>query len=295
MRGVVSAGMVTGLEQLGLTQTFDVVYGTSAGALNGAYFLAGQAAYGTTIYYENINNAHFIDFRRALSGKPPVSLEYLFDTILPSVKKLDWEKVIHSPIPLKVVASCVKERCAKVFDNFESRDDLFQALKGSARMPAITGPPVEFRGDMLLDGSVYESIPTVSAAKECTHILALRTRPANSLVSPGMTERLIVGPWIRKYNPAMVGDILEQKLRYRKQLDELSSRTLSDESKPYICEVTVPSGTKEVSRMEKRREFLVLGAISGVKAILRLFSEETTTVLETIRAFDRNGHPPAIS
>src|SRR5437762_13550 len=56
MRGVVSAGMVTALEYLQLLNVFDSVYGSSAGAFNGAFFVANQAAYGTTIYYENINN-----------------------------------------------------------------------------------------------------------------------------------------------------------------------------------------------------------------------------------------------
>ena len=38
MRGVVTAGMVTGLERLGLRDSFDVVYGSSSGASNGARF-----------------------------------------------------------------------------------------------------------------------------------------------------------------------------------------------------------------------------------------------------------------
>ena len=35
MRGVVSGGMVTGLEALGLRDAFDAVYGSSAGAFGG--------------------------------------------------------------------------------------------------------------------------------------------------------------------------------------------------------------------------------------------------------------------
>jgi len=79
MRGVVSGGMVVALEQLGLLECFDAIYGSSAGAMNGAYFLAGQAALGTTIYYDNINNRHFIDFARALRGRPVVDLDFLVD------------------------------------------------------------------------------------------------------------------------------------------------------------------------------------------------------------------------
>src|SRR5262245_41451751 len=65
MRGVVSAGMVWALEDLGLTGAFDAIYGSSAGSINAAYFLGGQAGLGTRIYYEDINNARFIDLRRA--------------------------------------------------------------------------------------------------------------------------------------------------------------------------------------------------------------------------------------
>ena len=43
MRGVVSAGMTSAIEQLGLRDTFDEVHGSSAGAFNGAFLLAGQA------------------------------------------------------------------------------------------------------------------------------------------------------------------------------------------------------------------------------------------------------------
>src|SRR5947209_1851988 len=64
MRGVVSAGMVAALEQLDLLHSFDVVYGASAGAVSAAYFVAGQARYGTTIFYDDINNRRFIDLRR---------------------------------------------------------------------------------------------------------------------------------------------------------------------------------------------------------------------------------------
>ena len=42
MRGCVSAGMVAAVSTLGLMDTFDAVYGSSAGSLVGAYAIAGQ-------------------------------------------------------------------------------------------------------------------------------------------------------------------------------------------------------------------------------------------------------------
>jgi predicted acylesterase/phospholipase RssA len=49
MRGVVSAGMLVALEQLGTLDCFDSIWGASAGALNGAYFLTGQMQWASPI------------------------------------------------------------------------------------------------------------------------------------------------------------------------------------------------------------------------------------------------------
>src|SRR5215216_627721 len=64
MRGLVTSAMGTAIERLNLLNSFDIVYGTSAGAFNGAYLVAGQANYGGTIYYQDINNKRFIDINR---------------------------------------------------------------------------------------------------------------------------------------------------------------------------------------------------------------------------------------
>lgn len=53
MRGCVSAGMVCAIHFLGLSDTIDVVYGSSAGAVIAAYFVSGQLPYfGPEVYYD---------------------------------------------------------------------------------------------------------------------------------------------------------------------------------------------------------------------------------------------------
>lgn len=54
MRGCVSAGAVAAINFLGLNDAVDVVYGSSAGAMIGAYFVSRQYA-GLSIYSGNIN------------------------------------------------------------------------------------------------------------------------------------------------------------------------------------------------------------------------------------------------
>jgi hypothetical protein len=55
MRGCVSAGMASALYHLNLTDTFDVIYGSSAGSIVGSYFLTRQLPWfgpeGTSVTY----------------------------------------------------------------------------------------------------------------------------------------------------------------------------------------------------------------------------------------------------
>lgn len=58
MRGCVAAGMVTAIWHLGLQDSIDTVYGSSAGSLVGAYFITGQLPYfGTEVYYDVLTTA----------------------------------------------------------------------------------------------------------------------------------------------------------------------------------------------------------------------------------------------
>src|SRR5262249_44918899 len=60
MRGVILCAALMALEDLSMTDVFDEIYAASAGAVNAAYFLAGQAAYATSIYYQKINNTRIL-------------------------------------------------------------------------------------------------------------------------------------------------------------------------------------------------------------------------------------------
>ena len=96
MRGVISCAALMGLEELGITEAFDEVYGASAGAVNAAYFLAGQAAYATTLYYQKINNTRFL---RRFWHRKIVDIDDLFDSIIAGSRPLRTEKVLASRSP----------------------------------------------------------------------------------------------------------------------------------------------------------------------------------------------------
>jgi hypothetical protein len=105
MRGSVSAGMAAALEQLGLSDAFDVVYGSSAGALVGTYFVSGGGLAETHRFFLEVlceSGTTFLDTTRVLdfiSGAPfrgsaPVmSLDTISDIMCsdPGGAALDWQ------------------------------------------------------------------------------------------------------------------------------------------------------------------------------------------------------------
>lgn len=175
MRGCVSAGMVCALHHLGLRDAVDVVYGSSAGSIVGAYFITGQLPwFGPELYYDKLTTAgkDFIDTRRLSrvlgvgladprllkdvltrpnNGKPVLNLSFLLNDTMQRSKPLDWEKFSHrqSVQPLKVVASGLKSEAPVVMDmengHFESLEELGHCMRASCLLPGIAGPVMNMK------------------------------------------------------------------------------------------------------------------------------------------------------
>jgi predicted patatin/cPLA2 family phospholipase len=191
MRGAVAAGMVAALEELGLGDAFDTVYGTSSGAIAGAMFLARQSERGVSAYSEELVDGPFIDFRRVLRGKPIVSLDYLFNWVIPTAKAFDLDTCVSSATPFTIVATRVEEGTftPDYLTEFADPSDLLACLRGSCTVPLACGPPVPVRGNLYLDGALTESIPIRAAhaplpdGRGPTHTANSATPPTSSTAS----------------------------------------------------------------------------------------------------------------
>lgn len=287
MRGVVSAGMVSALEQLGLRDCFDEVYGSSAGSITGAYFIANQARFGTTIFYNEINNSHFIDLARVVSSKPIVSLSYLLDEVCRTKVPLSVPAVLESDIPLKIISASVERREAAVLGNFRDADELFTAMRASANIPYFAGSPVLFRGEHYLDASLYASIPFAQAMlNNPTDLVVLMTRPKGQKRSdPNWIDKLVVAPQLRRIDPQLASHYLSRAAEYQKELDYITQGS-QRESGPNILPIQTAVGTHKISPFEKSREKLVSAAISGFAAVYDALGRPHSRIAEIITVYD---------
>jgi predicted patatin/cPLA2 family phospholipase len=290
MRGIVSGGMLVALEHLRLTNVFDRIYGASAGAINAAYFIANQAAYGATAYYQDLTDRRFINFGHVFTDSPVVSLTYLIDDVMVKRKPLDWRAVVCSKIDLHVIATSLSsDEAIETVDLGPLRDEehLRRALHASARMPVLTGEPVEVNGHRCLDSSLYLGIPFVEAVKDgATHILVLLSRPAGVMRGVSLLERIFVARRLRRTYPRLARAMEERVTRYRDLVARLAVATTD----PTQSELEVPAYAVQVRSVsvrpfEQNPHKLIAGAIAGMVAIFRL-TGVNPQVLPVLQAFD---------
>ena len=271
MRGVVSGGMVTALEQLGLRGVFDLVVGSSAGALAGAYFLAGQAALGTSIYYEDLIGRHWINRRGVLRGRPLLRLEYLLDEVMAHRKPLDWDALLASGVALRPVVTRLPDYQPALLGTGGTREELCHALRASARIPLVAGDPDVVDRVEYIDGSFSEAIPIRTAQTlGATRFVVLLTRPEGCRRrDPGRLDRRALAPAMDWKLPGLGATYLRRAERYDRELALLEDCCRDTEAGPTALAIRPPAHAPEIRQLEQGRTALRTGAEIGEEAVLR--------------------------
>jgi predicted patatin/cPLA2 family phospholipase len=181
MRGAYAGGMAHAIDDAGLGGCFDVVYGSSAGAYIGGALLLGDGRGAAHIFFEDMACRAFIDPRRLGSRRPMVSLDHLLDHILAVSKPMPWDRLQDLAVPLRVVATDADDLTAHVLEP-RTAGQWKLALRATASIPLLAGPPVELHGRRWMDGSVAEPLPVLRALRDgATHVLALLNRTGAEL------------------------------------------------------------------------------------------------------------------
>jgi predicted patatin/cPLA2 family phospholipase len=190
MRGTVSAGMALALYERGLLAAFDAVYGSSAGAISGAWLLSsapeGLRGWADPDYARSLIRWSAPLHRRP-RRRPVVDVETLIEVLYQTEFPMDFASILASPIechPLATDAATGESTDLRPLINDAA--ELRLALRASASLPFLAGPPIELHGRRFYDAGVAESIPfRTPLAQGATHILVLRSRRP-----PDMTDGL---------------------------------------------------------------------------------------------------------
>jgi predicted acylesterase/phospholipase RssA len=177
MRGTVSAGMALALHELGLMNAFDAVYGASAGAITGAWLLSstpeGLRGWADPDYARTL-----IRWSALLRGRPVVDVRTLVEVVYQTQFPMDFASVLASPVEYHPLATdAVTGKSTDLRPLIATAAELRLALRASASLPFLAGPPVRLRDRRFYDAGVSESVPfRTPLAQGATHVLVLRSR-----------------------------------------------------------------------------------------------------------------------
>lgn len=286
MRGVVSAGMTAALEQLGLCDAFDEVHGASAGAFNAAFLLAGQAAYLTALYQHGFGDPRFVSALRALRGGPALDMDYVINDVWTRQRPLRFDAILSSAITLHCTATDADR--AEVVDlaDLRNEEEIRCALRASARLPWLAGPPVIFRGRRLLDATLAEAIPVTAALASATDVLILQTRPRgvhHAPLSRGVSR--LTDRYLQAINPSLVALRRTRSSRYDELSTRLAAQAADPVSRPSVCVIRPPSNAVLVGQLEHRTPVLQTAGSQGLRAAWMALEGEDPELLSTLRAY----------
>lgn len=247
MRGTYVAGMLRAMERAGLQPAFDEVYGASSGSFSAAAFLTGNAEDCAECFHKDLATDEFINMRRLGSRKPVVSLDHLI-TAIGSRRPMDWAALGRSPAPLRIVATDTADLTPHTLEGMQSDADWVQALRASASIPLLCGPPVPFGGRRWVDGSVGEPLAMLRALRGgATHVLVMLCRGADDMhpdADAGMSlwartlDRLVPG----------LGTVAQGSRRYGSELRIVTDAAHPDRGPGHLLAIA-PGRSAEVGSL----------------------------------------------
>ncbi len=280
MRGAVSSGMLLALEQLGLRNSFDVVVGTSAGAIAGAFFVTGQGTSGSVLYYTVLNSERFVNRRRLLREGSIMDLDYLIDEALDR-HGFSWNALVESDIPLHAtVTPADPENPKHLFEVGTDEAHARRVLAATACLPVIAGPSRFVDDNEYIDGGMTEAVPWVSALSfDATHVLVIRSRGFNKDAEPeplNRFERVTVPRMVRRMHGEHVADVVNlSAMRFWNTTESLravlegKATPVGTRGRPVEIDAVIPPPETDLpDRLEVDTHVLMDALTAGAQAMI---------------------------
>jgi predicted patatin/cPLA2 family phospholipase len=270
MRGAVSGGMVLALDELGLAHAFDDAYGSSAGTLNAMWLVSGRVREGIPTWTDPALVRELINWKRVIGRGPVVGIEHLVEERYEELAPGLFADVLHSGAKLHPIATDIESgQAVDLYPSIADQATLRLALRASATLPLLAGPPIELNGHRYLDAGLSAAIPFRAAiADGATHILLLRSRQAGHVASApsGLSARLMPGV-LRRVSPAVAEGFVTRAEREGADEEFLARYDTDPTMEPFILSVRPPAGSPVPSRLERDVDVVRAGLEAGRAAL----------------------------
>ncbi len=272
MRGVYSMGALAALQEMGFHQCFDHLAGSSAGALNGAYFLTGQSSYGVETYIHYLSKKAFVNPFRF---KKIVDIDYLVDGIGKKIRPLHLEKLrtTHTTLHISLTESSQAE--THYVTNRTPGIDIWEAFRATAALPLLYNKSVKVGNDHYVDGSLSARIPVQRAVEQgCRYIVVILTMPHSHRIHS--THRLLQSltwPATRHYSAALRKAFFGEDHDYNSTKIDLAHKNPKISGCPKVIVISPPRAPEMFSTLTTNPKHLLHGALQAREDTWRAFGK----------------------
>lgn len=272
MRGGSTGGMVLALEEAGLSDCFDVAYGSSSGAFIASAMIHRRGEAASKVFRDDMSAPEFLDMKRLWSRAPVMSLDHLLDEILTHSKPIDWDAALAHPIPMHIIATDADTLEPEDLSDLSTAERWQQAFKATSAVPGLAGDAVEIDGRRYIDGSVSEPLPAMRAIRDgATHVLALITWSEETLLQHEQTRYTAMERRALDQVRRGLGGMAQGRLHYARELTALQHA----DARVYAMANPVSTGVKSLTRdLSKLERDAALGYTTAQAALYRAITDE---------------------
>lgn len=178
MRGVYTSGVLEAFMEKKIE--FPYIIGVSAGANNGAGFIAQQKTRSKKVFVNYASHKDFSGIKHWIRNGNYLNMDFIYHTLANELLPFDYDAFLNSDTTFKVCVTNASTGKPEYFTKAAHKDIDFirELLKASSSIPILT-KPVQINGSFYFDGGISDSIPLEKSVKDGnrSHVVVLtRTR-----------------------------------------------------------------------------------------------------------------------
>lgn len=208
-----------------------------------------------------------------------MSLDYIINVVMETIKPLDYAAVLASPIELHVATSSIRDLKPRIFTHFASKEELKIILKASTCLPIVAGSPVAYDNDLFLDGGVLLAHPVLTALEDgCTHVLAIRTRMDNTSKANLWSRQHLMANYLQHMQSGLGAAYLDTIKQYVKLRNYMQQVNKHQKGSPFILDVACANGAHQVTTFSQDRGVLFQGIRAGYSTMMEAIEGRSNQV-----------------
>lgn len=239
MRGMYTTAIMDYFLETGLA--FDGIFSVSAGALFGINFLSKDKYRALRYNLNYIKDKRYISFQSLLKTGNIINEQFAFHTIPKQLDRFDYETYKSNNTDFFVTVTNIHTGKPEYYNLVDASKQI-ELLRATSALPFVS-KPVNYQGNMYLDGGIADSIPYKKAmSMGYDKIIVILTRPIQYRKSK--PNDILIDLKYRQY-PKLKRTLKNRYIEYNQSVESLIELEHEDKVK-----VIRPSKPININRLE---------------------------------------------